>query len=61
MACDRVNSDMNDWLLISSSIVEVMGIICFSNGNSLFHMQKQSVSKSETPMKQSCLSVGDDT
>ena len=33
----------------------------FQIGNTLFHRQKQNVSKSETPMKQSRLSVGDDT
>ena len=38
-----------------------METICFINGNILFHRQKQIVSKSETPMKQSRLSVGDDT
>ena len=37
-----------------------METVCFQIGNALFHMQKQSVSKSETPMKQSHLSLGDD-
>ena len=38
-----------------------METICFANGNTLFHRQKQVVSISETHMKQSRLSVGDDT
>ena len=38
-----------------------METLCFANGNTLFHRQKQVVSKLETPMKQSRLSVGDDT
>ena len=38
-----------------------METICFTDGNTLFHRQKQNVSKLETPMKQSRLSVGDDT
>jgi len=38
-----------------------METICFANGNTLFHRQKQVVSMLETPMKQSRLSVEDDT
>ena len=38
-----------------------METLCFANGNTLFHRQKQVVSILETPMKQSRLSVGDDT
>ena len=38
-----------------------METLCFANGNTLFHRQKQVVSKLETPMKQSRLTVGDDT
>ena len=38
-----------------------METICFTDGNTLFQRQKQIVSKLETPMKQSRLSVGDDT
>ena len=38
-----------------------METLCFANGNTLFHRQKQVVSMLEKPMKQSRLSVGDDT
>ena len=44
-----------------SLLVFIMETICFEGGNTLFHRQKQSVSVITTPMKQSHLSIGDDT
>ena len=38
----------------------VMETLCFNNGNKVFQRQKQNVSKLETPMKLSHLSLGDD-
>ena len=37
-----------------------MKTICFNYRNTLFQRQKQNVSKLETPMKLSHLSIGDD-
>ena len=43
-----------------SLLVLVMETICFKDGNTLFHRQKQNVSIITTPMKQSHLSIEDD-